>query len=635
MSQSALGAAAAGGPAAAGGAAPVGDAALCNATPAGGAAPVGGAAPALSAAPAGDAALGDATPAGGADHSHDASAGSAHLALGEAIWVEAVALDRLRAAGQLSVKLDGRQIAIFLHDGTPQACNNRCPHEGYPLSEGSLDKDCVLTCQWHNWKFDLRSGANLYGGDALRTYPARLLGDQVWVDLAEEPAAMRVERVLGQLDAALAEHALPRISRELARLERAGGSIESAVARAIERGHDRLRYGMTHAHATAEVWLRLRDSLVDPAERLACAAEALGYLGDEVLREQRYPYTTALAAWDRDAFLNAVEAQDEATALACLHGALHAGLGVDALLPALLAAALAHYNDFGHSVIYLAHLRKLAARLGPASVQPLLRAWLRSVIYARREDLLPDFRAYAGALAQWPAAVATSAAAAGPLPDSEAFEARSVRHTLAAVLGAAHHPPEAVLALLMRAGAHHLLRFDEAVVAKTDNPVADNIGWLDFSHALTFAQALREMLPQAPQLWPQGLLQTALFVARNTGYLRADLSSEMALATWRVEDESAFDQRCRAQVLDHGLGVDIFVAHWLKTWMATRDAVAPGASGDAVAPGASGDAVQGLPATTRESMLAAVNRLFAVRFKQRHVLRMARQALAFVARESA
>ena len=252
--------------------------------------------------------------------------------------------------------------------------------------------------------------------------------------------------------------------------------------------------------------------------------------------------------------------------------------------------------------------------------------------------------------------MAASAAAAGPLPDSEAFEARSVRHTLAAVLGAAHHPPEAVLALLMRAGAHHLLRFDEAVVAKTDNPVADNIGWLDFSHALTFAQALREMLPQAPQLWPQGLLQTALFVARNTGYLRADLSSEMALATWRVGDESAFDQRCRAQVLDHGLGVDIFVAHWLKTWMATRDALAPGASGDAVAPGAAGDAVApgasgdaaapgaacdaiqaeaGLPATTRESMLAAVNRLFAVRFKQRHVLRMARQALAFVARESA
>ena len=50
------------------------------------------------------------------------------------------------------------------------ACNNRCPHEGYPLVEGALDAEsCILTCHWHNWKFDLRTGANHYGGDNLRS----------------------------------------------------------------------------------------------------------------------------------------------------------------------------------------------------------------------------------------------------------------------------------------------------------------------------------------------------------------------------------------------------------------------------------------------------------------------------------
>ncbi len=578
-------------------------------------------------------------------------------------WVNAVSLQRLQDKGPLSVKVGGRQIAIFLHQGQPLACNNRCPHEGYPLSEGHLQVDagetdgpCVLTCQWHNWKFDLRSGANLYGGDALRTYPARLQDGQVWIDVTEEAATVRVERVLAQLDAAVAEHDLARIARELARLEQAGGRVETAVARSIERGHAHLRYGMSHAHAAAEAWLRLRDELVDPAQRLACVTEALGYLGDEVLREAHYPYTDAVEPWDAKAFLAAIEAQDEAAALACLHGALQTEPAVPttsaqqpsmpppsarlaALLPTLLTAALAHYNDFGHSVIYLGHVVKLVDRLGQAALRPLLRAWLRSVIYATREDLLPDFKAYAPALAQWPSKGAAEAiggaghpSAAVPVDlslrhaaavDSAAFEGLSVRQTLAAALAHAEQPNAALLAALLQAGAHHLLRFDETVATRSDGAVADNIGWLDFSHALTFAQALRELLPCAPMLWPQGLLQLALFVGRNSSYLRADLDSATATAAWCVEDEPAFDQRCRDQMLDHGQDADIFTAHWLKTWMATRATDAPGS-----APGLAAGPV-------RESVLAAVNRLFTVRFKQRHVLRTARQALAFVARESA
>jgi hypothetical protein len=34
------------------------------------------------------------------------------------------------------------------------AFDDKCPHQGYPLSQGTV-AGCVLTCQWHNWKFDL------------------------------------------------------------------------------------------------------------------------------------------------------------------------------------------------------------------------------------------------------------------------------------------------------------------------------------------------------------------------------------------------------------------------------------------------------------------------------------------------
>ena len=45
------------------------------------------------------------------------------------------------------------------------------------------------------------------------------------------------------------------------------------------------------------------------------------------------------------------------------------------------------------------------------------------------------------------------------------------------------------------------------------------------------------------------------------------------------------------------------------------------------------EAATGLPESARTAMLAAVNRLLAVRFKQRHALRTAHQALGFVRKE--
>jgi len=90
-------------------------------------------------------------------------------------WTPAIASDRLSRDRKAVVKLGARQIALFEAGGAIYACNNRCPHEGYPLREGTLD-GCVLTCNWHNWKFDLRDGSNLLGGDRLRTYPTRIGG---------------------------------------------------------------------------------------------------------------------------------------------------------------------------------------------------------------------------------------------------------------------------------------------------------------------------------------------------------------------------------------------------------------------------------------------------------------------------
>ena len=98
-------------------------------------------------------------------------------------WQRAIELDELKAKGRAVVRLAGKQVALFDQSDRIFACNNRCPHEGYPLREGTLDEGGVLTCNWHNWKFDLACGANLLGGDRLRVYPTELRKGEIWIDL--------------------------------------------------------------------------------------------------------------------------------------------------------------------------------------------------------------------------------------------------------------------------------------------------------------------------------------------------------------------------------------------------------------------------------------------------------------------
>ncbi len=55
-------------------------------------------------------------------------------------------LDDLAGKGTKVVKVGKKQIALFKTGSGVYACNNRCPHEGYPLVEGNITGGCVLTC---------------------------------------------------------------------------------------------------------------------------------------------------------------------------------------------------------------------------------------------------------------------------------------------------------------------------------------------------------------------------------------------------------------------------------------------------------------------------------------------------------
>ena len=124
-------------------------------------------------------------------------------------------LSELQAKGRMLVK----QVALFHRPKGVFACNNRCPHAGYPLSQGTLAEGCVLTCNWHNWKFDLESGETMVGGNTLRRYPVTLDGDDVNLDLSDPPGEARIAAALEEIREAMDKEEYDRMARLVARSE--------------------------------------------------------------------------------------------------------------------------------------------------------------------------------------------------------------------------------------------------------------------------------------------------------------------------------------------------------------------------------------------------------------------------------
>ena len=57
-------------------------------------------------------------------------------------WIAAMPLPELKVKGSAVIKHEGRQILLVHYGENVFACANRCPHEGYPLSEGA----CKVAC---------------------------------------------------------------------------------------------------------------------------------------------------------------------------------------------------------------------------------------------------------------------------------------------------------------------------------------------------------------------------------------------------------------------------------------------------------------------------------------------------------
>lgn len=78
-----------------------------------------------------------------------------------------------------SVEVDGVVVAVCNVDGKFYAFDGTCPHAGGPLGDGFVNGD-TLTCPWHGWQFNVKSGACTFADDmVLEKYQVTQNGDQL------------------------------------------------------------------------------------------------------------------------------------------------------------------------------------------------------------------------------------------------------------------------------------------------------------------------------------------------------------------------------------------------------------------------------------------------------------------------
>ena len=156
-----------------------------------------------------------------------------------------------------------------------------------------------------------------------------------------------------------------------------------------------------------------------------------------------------------------------------------------------------------------------------------------------------------------------------------------------------------------------MLTFDIGQQDKLRVPVSGNVNWLDFTHGLTFANAVRRQCTRFPELWPQGLLQMACFNGRNAAFTRGEAEVERWCPGAAGEQMESLLER----VMDHGINEHIVSVHLLKTALSVREEIAL------------------LDADEARLLVAALTRFFDSPLKRRQARRTAHQSLQFVDRE--
>lgn len=382
--------------------------------------------------------------------------------------------------------IGGRKVAVVRTESGFHAVDNACPHQGYGLTTGSLDGE-LLTCLWHNWKFDVTTGACVRGEEAVACHQTKLVDGEVHVTVTSPSNSEKQAKLWPSLRQGINSDYVGQISRDSVRLLETGADAADIMWAGVQETAAKTDYGIGHELAMAADCLALAevrhgtDQALPLVQGLAGLSETTR---DRPVRETPNPDEQIVVS-------DAIEREDVDGAMAGTLGAILSGADPSAIRHQLIEAASAHHLGYGHGMIYTQKSFEVLDRVGWHRAPDLLPHLAARLVWSTREDTLPYMTKAMKVLTTVDLnALADTTKADGWTPIGlvdtmlDATEAPIDVAVAATTNGAGI---EGLLDAVSLGASRRLLRHDLQVELDFE----EDFGWLDITHALTTAQAAR------------------------------------------------------------------------------------------------------------------------------------------------
>lgn len=94
-------------------------------------------------------------------------------------FVSVAAVNDIAEGKAKTVKVDGKEVAVFHIGEEFFAISNICPHYGAQLCEGFV-RNATVMCPWHGWQFDLKTGQGVnYPSQSVKTYAVKVEAGEI------------------------------------------------------------------------------------------------------------------------------------------------------------------------------------------------------------------------------------------------------------------------------------------------------------------------------------------------------------------------------------------------------------------------------------------------------------------------
>jgi nitrite reductase/ring-hydroxylating ferredoxin subunit len=417
------------------------------------------------------------------------------------------------------VTIDDRHILLLRADGQIRALDSRCPHMGYPLSQGTI-KDGVLRCHWHHWRFDLTSGGCFTeGGDDVAVFPLMIRDGAVWVSSVplEGYVRSRTEKLMGDLRQGMEERNTFLIAKAVAGLRAVNVPDRDILSAGAMQG---LRFrqagfsmGLTILTCMGLLVPHLQTddkALADVHGLINCARDSFSGPPRRMLRplpSMQFTGKAQLTRW----FRLFIEDREAAGAERILRSAVAASYSMEDLIELLIVAATDHYFlNTGHVIDFTNKAFELfevmtadgALPVGETNTQEVLATTLSAIVrpmamgFRHEEDA--DWHETLGPQEALFAALPTLLAqprnpqwASDGRP--EALRDRMLAGKPDEITQALQHALEqgasvaALSSVLARAGIHRVARFH----------VQNEEDWDDVLHVISYANATDSLTRRA------------------------------------------------------------------------------------------------------------------------------------------